>query len=216
MVIPSFYICDDHGPSVCTRYAELIVSEPQSSTIAEQFHTLSPAQQFNNHHDLSLNEREREINVQRRAGQQRLGDGQRGAEEKILELQEQGPSSWRESEIITNLFLGDLQDARRFDGMIISVLADLMAAEPGRTIHLPFLANGRATLDSTAAVIDAGLRLGMRVLVHCEEGCERAPLVIAWFLRTRRGLTLDEAYALIKSQRPIVRDRRAWLGIYNR
>ena len=56
----------------------------------------------------------------------------------------------RESEIITNLFLGDLQDARRFEGMIISVLPDTMAAEPKRTIHLPFLLNGRATLDTTA------------------------------------------------------------------
>jgi hypothetical protein len=125
-------------------------------------------------------------------------------------------TGWRESEIITNLFLGDLQDAGRFDGMIISVLPDAMAAEPKRTIRLPFLVNGRATLDSTSALIDAGLRLRMPVLVHCEEGCERAPLAVAWFLKTRRGMTLDEAYALIKGRRPIVKDRRSWLGIYNR
>jgi Dual specificity phosphatase, catalytic domain len=125
-------------------------------------------------------------------------------------------AGWGESEIITNLFLGDLQDAGRFDGMIISVLPDTMAAEPERTIHIPFLANGRATLDTTSALIDAGLRVGMPVLVHCEEGCERAPLVVAWFLKTRRGMTLDDAYWLIKSRRPIVKDRRAWLGIYNR
>jgi hypothetical protein len=123
---------------------------------------------------------------------------------------------WRESEIITNLFLGDLQDSGRFNGMIISVLPDAMEAAPKRTIRLPFLANGRATLDTTSALIDAGLRLGMPVLVHCEEGCERAPLAVAWFLKTRRGMTLDEAYALIKSRRPIVKDRRSWLGIYNR
>jgi hypothetical protein len=125
-------------------------------------------------------------------------------------------AEWRETEIITNLFLGDLQDASGFNGMIISVLPDAMAAEPERTIRIPFLANGRATLDTTSALIDAGLRLGMRVLVHCEEGCERAPLVLAWFLKTRRGMTFDEAYALIKSRRPIVKDRRAWLGIYSR
>jgi hypothetical protein len=124
--------------------------------------------------------------------------------------------TWQESKIVPNLFLGDLQDASRFDGMIISVLPDAMADEPKRTIRLPFLANGRATLDTTAALIDAGLRLGMPVLVHCEEGCERAPLAVAWFLKTRRGMTLDEAYALIKSRRPIVKDRRSWLGIYNR
>ena len=120
------------------------------------------------------------------------------------------------SEIVLNLFLGDLQDARRFDGMIISVLPEPMEDEPRRTIRLPFLANGRATLDTTAALIEAALCRGMRVLVHCEEGCERAPLVIAWFLKTRRGMTLDQAYELIISRRPIVQDRRLWLGIYNR
>jgi len=29
-------------------------------------------------------------------------------------------------------------------------------------------------------------------------------------------MTLDEAYTLMKRQRPIVEDRRRWLGIYNR
>ncbi len=123
---------------------------------------------------------------------------------------------WRENEIIANLFVGDLQDAARFDGIIISVLPELLESEPRRAILLPFMANGRATLDSTAAVIDAALERNQRVLVHCEEGCERAPLVVAWFLKTRRGMTLDEAYALMKSRRPIVQDRRRWLGIYDR
>ena len=123
---------------------------------------------------------------------------------------------WGENEIIANLFVGDLQDAARFDGIIISVLPELLESEPRRAILMPFMANGRATLDSTAAVIDAALERNQRVLVHCEEGCERAPLVVAWFLRTRRGMTLDEAYALMKSRRPIVQDRRGWLGIYNR
>jgi hypothetical protein len=124
--------------------------------------------------------------------------------------------TWAESEIIPNLFVGDLQDAAKFDGMIISVLPDVPDSEPKHAIQIPFLANGRATLDSTAALIDAALVLNMRVLVHCEEGCERAPLAIAWFLKTRRGMTLDEAYALLKTKRPIVNDRRKWLGIYNR
>jgi protein-tyrosine phosphatase len=123
---------------------------------------------------------------------------------------------WGASEIIPNLFVGDLQDAQKFEGIIVSVLPDVPEIEPKRSIQIPFLANGRATLDSTAALIDAALGLNQRILVHCEEGCERAPLVVAWFLRTRRGMTLDEAYALLKERRPIVEDRRRWLGIYNR
>jgi protein-tyrosine phosphatase len=125
-------------------------------------------------------------------------------------------ASWKEGEIIPNLFVGDLQDAQRFDGMIINVLPDLIEGEPAHAIHMPFLAKGLDSLESTAALIDDGLAHGLRVLVHCEEGCERAPLVIAWFLKTRRAMTLDEAYALLKSRRPIVEDRRRWLGIFNR
>ena len=124
-------------------------------------------------------------------------------------------ASWKESEIIANLFVGDLQDAQRFDGMIINVLPDLIEGEPAHAIHMPFLAHGLETLERTADLIDDGLARGLRVLVHCEEGCERAPLVIAWFLKTRRAMTLDEAYALLKRRRPIVEDRRRWLGIYN-
>jgi hypothetical protein len=122
---------------------------------------------------------------------------------------------WGASEIVANLYVGDLQDARKFDGIIISVLADVPAGEPARSIQMPFLANGRASLDSTAAVIDAALALNQRVLVHCEEGSERAPLVVAWFLNRRRGMSIDDAYKLLITKRPIIRDRRRWLGIYN-
>ena len=125
-------------------------------------------------------------------------------------------ASWQESEIIPSLFVGDLQDAQKFDGTIISVLPDVPQSEPPHAIHMPFLADGVASLDRTAALIDQELARGRRVLVHCEEGCERAPLVVAWFLKTKRGKTLDEAYALLKSQRPIIEDRRRWLGIHNR
>ena len=125
-------------------------------------------------------------------------------------------ASWQESEIIAGLFVGDLQDAQKFDGTIISVLPDIPEGEPPRAIHMPFLAEGVVTLDKTAALIDEALARGNRVLVHCEEGCERAPLVVAWFLKTRRSMTIDEAYALLKSRRPIFEDRRRWLGIHNR
>lgn len=123
---------------------------------------------------------------------------------------------WGASEIIPQLYVGDLQDAQKFSGMIISVLPDWLEAEPAHAVWMPFLKNGWATLESSAALIDHALQLGLRVLVHCEEGCERAPLTVAWFLYRRRAMTLDEAYTLLQRQRPIVEDRRRWLGIYNR
>jgi hypothetical protein len=118
---------------------------------------------------------------------------------------------WGASEIITNLFVGDLQDATKFDGIIVSVLSDVPDCEPVRSIQMPFLANGRASMESTAALIDAALALNQPILVHCEEGSERAPLVVAWFLKTRRGMSIDEAYKLLAAKRPIIRDRRKWL-----
>ncbi len=127
-----------------------------------------------------------------------------------------GEGQWGASEIVPHLYVGDLQDAQKFSGMIISVLPDWLEAEPAHAVWMPFLKNGWATLESTAALIDHALHLGLRVLVHCEEGCERAPLTVAWFLHRRRAMTLDEAYALMQRQRPIVEDRRRWLGIYNR
>jgi len=123
---------------------------------------------------------------------------------------------WGESEVIANLFVGDLQDAQWFDGTIINVLPDLQYGEPAHAIHMPILARGVESLERTAEVIADELAHGHRVLVRCEEGCERAPLVVAWFLKTRRAMTLDDAYTLLKSKRPIVEDRRRWLGIYNR
>lgn len=123
---------------------------------------------------------------------------------------------WRESEIIENLFVGDLQDAQRFDGTIINVLSDIPEGEPAQAIHMPILARGIESMNDTAALIEEHLRMGKRVLVHCEEGCERAPLVVAWFLVTHRAMTLDAAYALLKKRRAMVEDRRRWLGIYNR
>ena len=124
-------------------------------------------------------------------------------------------AGWQESEIIDNLFVGDLQDAQRFDGVIVNVLPDILDGEPAHAIHIPFLGDGIASMERSAEVIEAALARGERVLVHCEEGCERAPLVIAWFLKTRRAMTFDAAYALLKSRRPIIQDRRRWLGIYN-
>ncbi|MGB6088841.1 MAG: dual specificity protein phosphatase [Candidatus Binataceae bacterium] len=112
--------------------------------------------------------------------------------------------------------MGDLQDAQRFDGTIINVLSDIPEGEPPQAIHMPILARGIDSMNDTAALIEQHLQMGRRVLVHCEEGCERAPLVVAWFLMNRRAMTLDAAYALLKSRRAMVEDRRRWLGIYNR
>lgn len=118
-------------------------------------------------------------------------------------------------EIIENLFVGDMVDARAgFDGLTICVLEEKPFDEPANATWIPFLAEGIRSLEITAEIIDRALAVGRAVLVHCGAGSERAPLTVAWFLYRRRAMTLDEAYDLLKRRRPIVQDRRFWLRQY--
>lgn len=119
------------------------------------------------------------------------------------------------TEIIENLFVGDMVDARSgFEGLIICVLEEKPFDEPPNATWIPFLAEGIRSLEIAAEVIDSALNGGRRVLVHCGAGSERAPLTVAWFLNRRRTISLDEAYDLLKRKRPIVQDRRFWLRQY--
>lgn len=118
------------------------------------------------------------------------------------------------TEIIANLFVGDMVDAKSgFDGLIICMLEEKPLDEPANATWIPFLAEGPRSLDIAAGIIDAALAGGRRVLVHCGAGSERAPLTVAWFLHTHRAMTLDEAYAILIDKRPIVQDRRFWIGL---
>src|SRR5579864_5567168 len=111
------------------------------------------------------------------------------------------------TEIIENLFVGDLNDAQSgFDGLIVCVLPEGPIDETPNVAWIPFLAEGIGSLDITASVIDNALTGGRRVLVHCGSGSERAPLTVAWFLNRRRAMSLDAAYDLLKRKRPIVQD----------
>jgi protein-tyrosine phosphatase len=119
------------------------------------------------------------------------------------------------TEIIENLFVGDMDDARAgFNGLIICVLEERPLDEPADAAWIPFMADGVRSLELTADTIDDALNDARPVLVHCGAGSERAPLAVAWYLNRRRGMTLDDAYALMRERRPIVRDRRVWLRGY--
>jgi len=68
-----------------------------------------------------------------------------------------------------------------------------------------------SALEKAAGVYDRHHGLGP-VLYHCGAGIERSPLVVAYILVTRRGMTWQGAYDLIRAARPQVQDRSAWLG----
>jgi protein-tyrosine phosphatase len=85
---------------------------------------------------------------------------------------------------------------------------------PGRNVTcLPVLKKGmagRKRLEQIAQEIDLRLGQGKQVLVHCWAGVERSPLSVTWWLRTRHGMTLDQAYDHLSTKRSVA-DRRSWL-----
>ena len=116
------------------------------------------------------------------------------------------------SEIVPRLFIGTRYDAETWTGFGISVLEFRVPTLPPTTVHIPILdlawdiSDGltpralRPQLDQATEAIDQALSWGERVLVSCGMGIERSPLVVAWFLHRRRGLSLDDAYALIRTR----------------
>jgi protein-tyrosine phosphatase len=69
----------------------------------------------------------------------------------------------------------------------------------------------RTALDKAAGLYDRHHGLGP-VLFHCGAGIERSPLVVAYILVTRHGMTWEAAYSLLRSRRPQVQDRSVWFA----
>ena len=125
------------------------------------------------------------------------------------------------AEIVPNLWVGAEEEAQKLwnnpEWWMIDVRESLEAPRANAT-RIQVLSKTKpfnATIETLEAIsreIDKRLAQGYKVLVHCWAGQERSPLSITWWLRTRHGYTLDEAYALLKDKRPLVLDRRSWLS----
>ncbi len=54
--------------------------------------------------------------------------------------------------------------------------------------------------------------LTAKVLVHCIEGRDRSPFVVANIIAQQKNLQLSQAYALVKNARPTVNEHYEWLN----
>jgi len=120
------------------------------------------------------------------------------------------------SQILDNLYLGNLDDALNAppDFVIVCVLEYQPPNEPNGAYRFPFLEGGLANvkvLDEFADFVDKLLSEGRKVLVHCAMGVERSPLAVVWYLHKKKGMSIPEAYAFVKSKRNVVADRTVWL-----
>jgi len=123
-------------------------------------------------------------------------------------------------EIIPGVFLGDLMDAQNApeDMLRICVLEYDFERTAPHTMHVPIINMG-LTLSSgkvhatpgqlhfIARIIHYQLEQGKQVLVHCGAGIERSPLAVAFYLHRYHHMSMDEAYALIASKRPMIQRR---------
>jgi len=71
----------------------------------------------------------------------------------------------------------------------------------------------RETLDVLADVIHEQMEsTENNVVVHCFAGMERSVLTCVWYLCKHQGMNMDEAYETVREVRPVVLDRREWVG----
>lgn len=136
------------------------------------------------------------------------------------------------TKILDHLYLGDWNDAQKFEGEIICVMQDIMSIEPKKAYWIPIIRTvGKLNydklieeqdvevtalphqIDLCTFMIDKNLKYEADTLVHCMAGIERSPLVIASYLHEYNNMTWDEAYEFITEKRPEVANRLQWLNM---
>ena len=136
------------------------------------------------------------------------------------------------SKILNHLYLGDWQDAQKFEGEIICVTQEIMSTEPEKSYWIPVIRTSKPTNDEelieeqeievTALphqielitfMIDANIKYKKDTLIHCMAGIERSPLVVASYLHEYENMNWGKAYNLLKEKRPEVSNRLQWLNL---
>jgi protein-tyrosine phosphatase len=121
------------------------------------------------------------------------------------------------TQIQADLFIGDLADARIWEGSTLFVQELRDPTLPARVIHLPVFdpQNGRALfgqLEAVLCVADDALKWrDPPLLIACGDGLERAPVAAVWFLYRKRGMSVPQAYRLVRERRPEVVEHFDWL-----
>ena len=122
------------------------------------------------------------------------------------------------SEFAPGVFVGNWEDAQRFEGARFCVLDEAPEDMPPAT-HVAIYAEATDTadpkaLDRLAASMQRAHLKGEPVLVFCHQGRYRSPLGAAWYLHRTEGLSLDEAFERVRAARPVAKVASGWVGNY--
>lgn len=119
-------------------------------------------------------------------------------------------------EILPNLFLSGYQEViTRPDTFLVNCTKDLaMLQEDGIRVavnddrSVDCLNKMFCVLPGVVQVIDDALAAGKQVVVHCRAGQQRSAAVVAAYLVSKHGLSLNDAIASIKK---VKRDAFLWM-----
>ncbi len=120
------------------------------------------------------------------------------------------------SEIAPGVYVGNWDDALRFEGARFCVLDEATPDMPPAA-HIPIYNEqadraDRRNLDRLADAMRAARSKGSPVLVFCGHGKFRSPLGAAWYLHRAEGVALDEAYSRVCAARPKASRTLDWIG----
>ena len=136
------------------------------------------------------------------------------------------------SRIIHEIYVGDLEDAKNWDGSILCVLEKVPEDEPKTAGLIPILRSAMPNIKATseedmigtdaiamipnleliAHVIQNHIDAKAKLLVHCMMGMERSPLAMTWYMHERLGMGLMDAFDYVKGKRPQALNRVQWLN----
>ena len=130
------------------------------------------------------------------------------------------------NEIIKNVWVGDIDDAREWKGNKICVLESYPKDYTQRknSVLVPILSSEHIHLedenaevmmeniDLVSTIIQNHIMAGEKILVHCAGGMERSPLAVTWYLHKNAGVGLNDAFDFVKKKRPQALNRIQWLN----
>lgn len=95
---------------------------------------------------------------------------------------------------------------------VINVAAEIENQADSKMPVEPYSGAVQKGLDLVANLIQKVSDQDRQVVVHCAMGMERSALAVVWYLHSRKHYSIDESYSEVMSKRPIVLDRRGWIG----
>jgi len=120
------------------------------------------------------------------------------------------------NEVLPGLFIGDFVDAGNYKVLhklgirtVINLSRIHNKHEEKMTCHYIEIQDHQYAdiaqhFATTQTMIQEGLKKG-GVMVYCQMGISRSATIVMAYLMTEKGMTYDEAYALLVSKRPIVK-----------